>query len=430
MKLEDTTPARVKVPAGKRDVLVFDAETPGFYLWKSSTGRAMWGVKYAVAGGRSARKLLRDAGAKGSLAAAKKDAEIVRSKGRLGTDINAEAKAARMAKTQQGNTIAKLVPAFLADKRNDPDRPRRPSYLRALEMHLTKHLKALASKPVKAVTIDDVVNAIGKIEADRSKFRSGGKIAARRAKASLSAFYSWAIDNRHADFSPVPRLKTKGTKGGGRERALSMSELIEVWLATEHVNDDYARIIRLLILTAQRKAEIGELPWSEVNEAENRLELPGERTKNHKPHLVPLSALALAQLPERPDQTDPTARTMVFGRRYHKGYSGWGKSKEELDMAIAEARQKRGVREPMKPWVVHDLRRSVVTQLAELGIAQPHVIEMLVNHVSGHKSGIAGTYNRATYLPERIKALDAWSAHIERLVAAAQLPAQPASMAA
>ena len=123
---------------------------------------------------------------------------------------------------------------------------------------------------------------------------------------------------------------------------------------------------------------------------------------------MPLSDAALALLPVRRED-----RELLFGRR-DGGFSGWSKAKAELDARIAAARKASGDRKPMPPWVLHDLRRSFVTHVSQLGFAPPHVVEAIVNHVSGHRSGVAGVYNRANYGVEKRAALDAWG---ERLTA-------------
>jgi len=92
----------------------------------------------------------------------------------------------------------------------------------------------------------------------------------------------------------------------------------------------------------------------------------------------------------------------------------WGTSKPVLDKRIAE---RRGA--PLQPrWTIHDIRRSVVTHISELGYAQPHVVEAIVNHISGSKAGVAGVYNRATYLPEKRPALEDWGRYLTGLVGA------------
>src|SRR5262249_38663222 len=101
---------------------------------------------------------------------------------------------------------------------------------------------------------------------------------------------------------------------------------------------------------------------------------------------------------------DGQPRKFIFG--VGKGpFSGWSKSKEQLDERIAEANGGK----PLEHWTHHDLRRSFVTHAAERGIIQPHIIESIINHISGHKGGVAGIYNKATYQPERRAGLIKWA---------------------
>ena len=123
--------------------------------------------------------------------------------------------------------------------------------------------------------------------------------------------------------------------------------------------------------------------------------LSAERVKNKRKHTVPLSDAAKTIL----DQFRNEGRSCVFGRA-DSGFGGWNWSKQELDAHAAIA-----------PWTLHDLRRTVATRMAELGV-QPHIIEAVLNHVSGHKSGVAGIYNRATYDKEKREALNLWAEHV------------------
>ena len=160
--------------------------------------------------------------------------------------------------------------------------------------------------------------------------------------------------------------------------------------------------MRLLILTGQRRAEIGDLAWLEIDFEKRQAELPEHRTKNGRPHVVPLGPQALAILKST---TQDNGRELVFGIGAG-GFSGWSKAKEELDARIVAARKKAGTKKPMPLWVLHDLRRSFVTHIGEQRFAQPHVIEAIVNHISGAKAGVAGVYNKALYLDERRHALE------------------------
>lgn len=94
-----------------------------------------------------------------------------------------------------------------------------------------------------------------------------------------------------------------------------------------------------------------------------------------------------------------------------RGFSGWSIAELQLDRRIAA--------EPKAaPWQLHDLRRTAATRMADLGVL-PHVIEAVLNHIGGHKAGVAGIYNRALYSAEKRQALDMWSAHLEALIAGA-----------
>jgi integrase len=207
-----------------------------------------------------------------------------------------------------------------------------------------------------------------------------------------------------------------------RDRVLTPSELRLIW--NELDNDDFGSIIKLLALTGQRAAEICGLSWSEIAD-DDAIILAGERTKNHRPHTVPISAPAAAIIAAQPRREH---RDLIFGRG-EKPFSGWSKCKERLDERIAKANH--GKRIPH--WTPHDLRRTFATYcgggLPEhqfkklpprereaaggLGI-QPHIVEAVLNHVSGARAGVAGTYNRSTYASEKKAALDLWA---DRLIA-------------
>ena len=169
------------------------------------------------------------------------------------------------------------------------------------------------------------------------------------------------------------------------------------------------------MLTGQRRQEIGGLEWAEISvtETKRQIELPGRRTKNKRPHIVPLSEAALALLGPLPD--DPPKH--VFGDAHWSW--DWSSGKAALDKRIAE---RRGA--PLEPWTLHDLRRSFTTHVRENGFALPYVAEAILNHVSGVKSGVAGTYDRSTCLPERREALEKWGRYLTGLVGGPLTPHQ------
>ena len=172
-------------------------------------------------------------------------------------------------------------------------------------------------------------------------------------------------------------------------------ELRRLWLACDAIDGPAGACIRLLILTGQRRSEIADLKWREVKG--NLLELPGPRMKGHEPHIVPLSAQAaaiIASLPRTGDYVFGTAPVVHFDR-----------IKRELDEHMGNAPH----------WVLHDIRRSVASGMARIGVMVP-VIEKILAHRSGTFRGIVGTYQRHSFVPEMAAALERWSAHLERMV--------------
>ena len=168
-------------------------------------------------------------------------------------------------------------------------------------------------------------------------------------------------------------------------------------------------MIKVLALTGQRLREVAGLRWSELSDDKATWTIASERTKNHREHIVWLA---------------PLARTLLVGGSsgdfaFTAGttpLSGWSRLKRRLDRTMLElARQERGAAAAIKPWRIHDLRRSFVTGLGDLGI-RPDVIELSVNHVSGARGGVAGIYNKSTLLPERREAFERWALHVAGIV--------------
>jgi len=233
-----------------------------------------------------------------------------------------------------------------------------------------------------------------------TELAASGPTLANSVRASLSSFFSWAMSQGLADANPIVGTSLAVTKA--RDRVLTDAELGSIWDALH--SDAYGDIVKLLALTGQRRDEIGSLRWSEVNFDKAVISLPAERTKNSRPHDVPLSDAALSILKARPRLA---GRDYVFSSGAN-GYSSWNTCKQALDARIA-------AKGAIPAWRLHDLRRTAATQMAELG-AQPHIIEAVLNHVSGHKAGVAGIYNRATYEKEKRQALSVWAERLSAIV--------------
>src|SRR5262249_49153225 len=155
-----------------------------------------------------------------------------------------------------------------------------------------------------------------------------GRATSDRAKASLGTFFAWCMERDFIDSNPAMGIKRRAPSKP-RERTLSEKEVAAIWNATGS-STDFANIIRLLLLTGPRAEEIGALTWHEINFDQQQIELPSERTKNHRPHMVFLSEPA--RLIIRSVQPRK-GRDFLFG--IGEGpFSGWSKSKERLDVRL------------------------------------------------------------------------------------------------
>ena len=272
-----------------------------------------------------------------------------------------------------------------------------------VERYLTKHWAPLATTSIEALHRRVVATRLGEIAVENGPF------AANRARAALSALFTWAMGEGLAEGNPTVGTN-RATDETKRDRVLSDTELVQVWQACRA--DDYGRIVRLLLLTGQRREELGGLGWPEIAQSKALWCIPAARTKNGLPHDVPLSPQALLILSEIRKRDH---RDLVFGDGLG-GFQGWSKAKAALDERILAKRAKTIGGGNLVPWRHHDIRRTVVTGMNNLGI-QPHVVEAVVNHVTGpSRQGVAGVYNRAAYAAEKRQALERWAAHLEALV--------------
>ena len=299
------------------------------------------------------------------------------------------------AQAQAAETLESVIDDYLA---RYAAKNLKHSTLEDVERYLRRHWAPLAKLPLRKIERRNVAARLARI-ADES-----GNYAANRARAALSAVFAWAIAEGLADANPVVGTK-KPVEEIARDRVMTDEELAAVW--NEAGGGDYGAIVRLLILTGQRREEVGGMLWSEIDLDKRAWRIDAERIKNGLAHDVPLApqGVEILRALERRD-----ARALVFGSR--KGpFSGWSKAKAALDARVSATLGQ----SPATPWRLHDIRRTVATRMADLGV-QPHVIEAVLNHISGHKAGVAGVYNRATYANEKRHALELWARHVGTIV--------------
>jgi integrase len=395
MKLTKATIANLALPAGKNDVIFFDDEIAGLGLRIRAGGKRTWIAQYRV-GAKQRRVTLGDV--------RKLDADKARTAARnrlaqvtLGGDPQADKATARV---KAAATLGAVVDTYLAGKKVTL----RPKSFDETERYLRKSWKPVHGLPVHKIERRAVAGRLAEIATDN------GPIAATRARAALSALFAWAVREGLANENPVIGTN-RPAEARSRDRVLTDAELREIWSACRE--DDYGRIVRLLILTGQRRDEVGGMTWSELDLDQGTWRISGSRTKNGRTHTItlPHTALTIVEKVERRTNND-----RLFGKG-DTGFGGWSKAKAALDERIDDTRRREGAQKPTDyvnstpAWTVHDIRRSVATHMAELGVL-PHVIEAVLNHVSGHKAGVAGVYNRSGYEREVRISLALWADHV------------------
>ena len=284
-----------------------------------------------------------------------------------------------------------------------------------IEKHAKPHKKTWADD--ERILRVDVFPHIGRMKIDGVRKRDvldvidakadAGKIAqSRQVMAVMRKMFNWAVENDYLDTSPVAGVKAKG-KPARRDRFLSQSEIEAVWTAlpSAQLNEVTKNVVRLLLLTGQRSGEVCGMTTGEIDLDNALWTLPASRTKNGLAHTVPLSSTAIAVIREAVPLEAFKASVPVF--------TIIGAPIEPN--AIAQAVRKR-LQLFDERWTPHDLRRTVATGMADIGVL-PHVIEATLNPISGFRSGVAGTYNRNAYDREKRQAFDMWAAHVEAIIA-------------
>jgi len=381
MKLSKQNINKLTLASGQKELVKSSDDVPGLRFRLRDNGSRSWEFKF----GSLPRKALGKYPAVDAVQAHKTAKELY-AKIMLGQNPFAEM---AEAKARNAETFGACVATYLERRQSEL----RPKTFVDVRRHLTVNLAPLHGMSIAAVHRRAIA-------AQLAKLANTAPVQANRTLTSVHKFFAWAVGEGLVENNPATGCN-KVKESGARERCLSNDEIHDLWNALPA--GDYGDILKLLLLTGQRRQEIGDLKWSEVDMETGTINLPAERTKNGLAHTIPMSDSVKAILAAR---THRPNRELVFGQR-REGFSSWAMPKAALDAKLGFT----------KPFVIHDLRRTCATGMAEqLGI-EPHIIEAVLNHISGHKAGVAGIYNRASYESGKRRALDLWANHVEQIVA-------------
>jgi len=416
---------KVKPTKGRR-VEFFDASFRGLALRVSESGHKSWVLFYRAYGKQhrytwSNRELMKPE-------AARKAAAVILQKVQDGIDPMLEKRTLRDQPLPAFDTFEALLRDYLEHHaRRNMKESTYSETRRSLERDVLDRGK-WKNLPLVSITKRHVMHLVDQIAA------TGAEVHANRIHSRLRALFNWAVAKDRMAFSPMQGLKPPAQETE-RDRVLSDDEIRWFWQACNEVGWPFGPIGRLLLLTAQRRTEVGDMDWSEINLAKRSWTIPSARTKNGLSHEVHLSDGALHVLQQLPKPH----RGRVFSVTGDTSVSGYSRAKDRIAASmIALRRRELGLPEDddsyrrvlhlpkSKPlpveilhWTLHDLRRTATTKMAEELKIAPHVVDKILNHSSGTIRGIAKIYNRAQYTDERRFALADWWDRIEALVGGA-----------
>jgi integrase len=220
-------------------------------------------------------------------------------------------------------------------------------------------------------------------------------IMANRVKALISKIFTWAVKEELIAASPALSLDLPGGSERDRERTRSLTagEIKLVWDACERIGFPFGSLFQMLLVTGQRRGEVSGMRWSEITD--DGWHIPAERSKNGKPHTVPLSSLAVEILANVPR----ISGVHVFRANRDVPLKGFHTAKQGLDMQIPN-------------WRLHDLRRTFATHLRSIGIERL-VVSKLLNHTEG---GITHIYDRYAADPEKTAAMERWANRLREII--------------
>jgi integrase len=364
-----------------------DAGKPGLYLVIQPSGKKSWAVRYRFRG--QPRKLTLEGFP--SLAIAHRLAQAELDKVADGRDPAAEKKQARAGGADSFSVVAGR---YLRQHVNRNNRDLWAAEVkRLLDVEILPRWKNEQADEITKRDVSELLDGI---------IERGSPITANRAYAVIRRLFGWAHEKDIVKSSPCEGL-TRPVKERSRDRILDDGEIRLFWHACEGAGYPFGSIGKLLLLTGQRLREVGEMTDGELDLALRQWTIPRQRSKNDEAHIVPLSDAALAVFDSLPRIRG--AKGYLFTTTGETAASGFSRAKAAIDKAMGSPPH----------WTFHDLRRTMASGMARLGIQLP-VIEKVLNHRSGSFSGIVGVYQRHDFADEKRKALEAWARFVTSLV--------------
>jgi integrase len=407
-------------PDGKKaDNYLWSDDLPGFGVKASAGGSRTFIVQYRISAkkdkkqyGKTQRVTLGQYGSI-TLEQARKAAENALAKVRLAkgdkdkADPAEEVRKVKKAVVERrvAGTLKDAIEAFLDTHEVPKGAP--SNYWREKRSRLLRCLEGLLKRPIGELGKAEIKRTVKAVEANSQS-------VAQLLFGDLRQVLGYAAEMEHIAANPMEDLRApEGLKA--RDRVLTEAEIKALWQASGQVSWPWKAIFRLLLLTGQRRSEVSGMRWIEVDLDASLWTLPSERAKNDEEHAIHLTPMAV-QILDRvaiqaiKEKLGYKESDWVFGKSGHSGASGYSKAKCALD-----AEMQKILGDKFQAWCIHDIRRTVASQLEEMGVAV-NVTEALLYHKQGSKSGVARIYQRAKHRDAIKRALEAWERRLIEIV--------------
>lgn len=384
-------------PTGSHAVDYPDEITPGLVLRVTPAGVKSWSFRYRNADGRPTRKALKKRYPDMGLAEARSEAKSLRDMIADGVDIAAP-------RRPDGATFKTVVDRWERRQKGLGKRSA-PETRRIIDLHVTPHI---GDRYIDTIRRRDVVEIL-----ERLRDESGFGAQVNRVHRAISGVLSYAVDADLIEVNPIAGLKPQ-VKERERVRALSLDEVAAVWDAAETLGPLGQSLVRLLILTGQRREEVTGVSWSELDFNRSKREwtsgglwtIPAARSKSKRDHVIPLGAAARAIIETRPQGAEGD---FVFSATDGAtSFAGWRRAASTLATNVALDQS----------WTIHDLRRSFATGIGEVLNAEESIIGRILGHSARSRMGVTARYERSGRLDAMRETLDAWAQAVAASVAA------------
>ena len=386
--------------ATERDYFLWDDKLAGFGIKVTPKGGKTYVVQYRQGGrGAKVRRYTIGTDAQFKPLQARAEAERLLMRVRQGVEIADEKKQRQRVAVELA--FNKFAPAFCDDALKLAWPKSWQQAKAALALHA---IPVLGDKPLPSITASDLRQLLAKLDKHPA--------TRRNVFAILSYMFNRAVELGHLGVSPLAGIKAP-PQVAERTRTLDDDELRWLWEAAGLEAEPYRSIIRHLMLWGQRRSEVAALPWAELSRSRAEWHLPKERAKNGSENVIPLTPGAIARLDALAGGDRWPRRGYVFPSSKKTPASGFSKVKRRLDERMRKAAQEAGG--DLAPWKLHDLRRTVATNMQRLRVPF-EVIEHLLNHRERTRTGIGKVYQTHGFKDEKLDALLRWEARLGRIV--------------